>query len=686
MNDIYLSKIKIVILFGGNNKEKHISLNSSRSVVELLQLSNTDISIYYIDKNLKFYLVPINYIYSNTIDDFEFSFKYHEEVEWNKFDFCIPMIHGIFGEDGSIQEILEKNNIPYLFSNSSTCKKVFQKIDANNLLNKNSIETLDHIDNLKSFITQHKKIIIKNNLCGSSINTYVTNKYQNALDYMSNNENYIAQRYINGQEFSIVVMHGVACDPLYIKSAEEFFSYTQKYYPSDVIIERFTNNTIKEMAEDIFCNINAKDCIRLDGIIDNNNNIYFLDCNIIPNMNLNSLFFQSFNEPNYDVFYRFINKSLSNNNLPTIEYSASFTSSVSIIFGGDSSEKEISLLSAISISLKLIKKHIAPVYYLLKNNYIYFVQYSQLFKNNLSNVYSNECLGTLDEFLSTQTHIFIALHGDIGEDGTIQTICEQKNIIYNGENSRTSALCINKFITRIKIETSIKVKKINYGLSKYPYAIKTNFPCVLKPNSDGCSSGVAVIKNKRALKLYTNAIIEDKTSITIDNQIIILPDQKFDILYEDYIQTDDIYIENKTICRNIITGWLEYTVGYFYHKILAASLTIATHKILSATDKFLIGTGINITGPSPILTEEEHNFICDSIRNLIIELELLSYGRIDIFYNSITKEIIIIEINTLPALTSATVLYSQFLYNNINPSDAICRIAKKLDLNREYIR
>lgn len=104
------------------------------------------------------------------------------------------------------------------------------------------------------------------------------------------------------------------------------------------------------------------------------------------------------------------------------------------------------------------------------------------------------------------TLAFIALHGEVGEDGQIQSICEEIKIPYTGSDSKASRLAFNKVSTqqmlrdnRINVPGSVvfdQDEEIN--LLKVSGSLNT-FPLVVKPSCEGSSIGVSVVKSADAL-------------------------------------------------------------------------------------------------------------------------------------------------------------------------------------------
>lgn len=297
----------------------------------------------------------------------------------------------------------------------------------------------------------------------------------------------------------------------------------------------------------------------------------------------------------------------------------------------------------------------------------------------------------LQEFLhltkSENAFLFIALHGDIGENGTLQQLLEDHNIPYNGSKPQSSALCMDKFQTGFTInslnnktihslpkksfttQALFQEKNINQFWRQLTSELKSEI-LIIKPRHDGCSAGILKLHTSQDLQTYLHFLALKAPSIPphiFKNQPEILElSHQNSFIFEPYIQTDPIFIENNTIQYTPHTGWLELTVGVLenngHYNSLSPSITITSGNILSLEEKFQGGTGINLTPPPPaIIPLPLVNQIKKSIELAAQSLGISNYARIDIFFNTLTASTIIIEANTLPALTPSTVLYHQAL-------------------------
>ena len=132
--------------------------------------------------------------------------------------------------------------------------------------------------------------------------------------------------------------------------------------------------------------------------------------------------------------------------------------------------------------------------------------------------------------------VFNGLHGGIGENGIIQSICELKNIPYTGSPVLASAIAMNKVMAK-KVFNSINISIANSVVSNFN-DIKINDPIerpfVIKPIEGGSSIGVHII--------YENTNLNE---IKLDNE---------NLLVESYIEGKEISV---AVLQNKILGMIE---------------------------------------------------------------------------------------------------------------------------------
>ena len=157
---------------------------------------------------------------------------------------------------------------------------------------------------------------------------------------------------------------------------------------------------------------------------------------------------------------------------------------LAVLFGGETAEKQVSLMSGTNVWLKLRgSKLYKPYPYLLsKEGEVWELPYSYILNHTVEEIIENAkkaeddierlffliekvkinlCLqdgDTTEEFFIPRKHLlndilskykftFLALHGGAGEDGTLQKMLENKKVTYNGSSSAVSKLCMDKWET-----------------------------------------------------------------------------------------------------------------------------------------------------------------------------------------------------------------------------------------------
>lgn len=298
---------------------------------------------------------------------------------------------------------------------------------------------------------------------------------------------------------------------------------------------------------------------------------------------------------------------------------------------------------------------------------------------------------TLPEFITmakkNNAFVFIGLHGGMGEDGRLQQLLDDAGIAYTGSGPEASTLCMDKLktaecLSKAKSEAQA-LQKIEINLDDAPDAetiwnqavqkfgnIADTF--IIKPRAEGCSAGVVRLYSPADLEIYMRLLKQKVEYIPSDtltqqsNIVEISPETGTEFILEPFIETDLLLIEGPELKHIVTTGWLELTIGVLetrgeYHA-LNPSMTIAQSHVLTVEEKFQGGTGVNLTPPPiEIISAQQTKNIRTLIEEVAKILGIENYARIDLFFNHKTDQVIIIEANSLPALTPSTVIYHQAL-------------------------
>ncbi len=131
--------------------------------------------------------------------------------------------------------------------------------------------------------------------------------------------------------------------------------------------------------------------------------------------------------------------------------------------------------------------------------------------------------------------VFVALHGQYGEDGKVQGLLESLNLPYTGSDTTGSVLGMNKGVAyQILSSAGIRVPRtgriilspsdsLDDLLEKAEYlrrSLGLSYPLVVKPNASGSTVGVSIVKSKRDLrKALEEAAAEDPGEVLVQEFI-----------------------------------------------------------------------------------------------------------------------------------------------------------------------
>ena len=213
-------KKKILIISGGISKERSISLDTGLQVSRELEKNGYKVKIsepnFDLEKNIK---------------------KFKPEVIFNA-------LHGQFGEDGYIQTILERFNIPYTHSGVTASSIAMDKEISKKIFIKNKIKTPKFITysyNLNKLYLIKKinkklkfPVVVKPLNEGSSVNVFICNKKNiiKTLNLIKNYKKVMIEQFIGGREIQVAIMGKKKLGAIELKPKRKFYDYKAKYNAS----------------------------------------------------------------------------------------------------------------------------------------------------------------------------------------------------------------------------------------------------------------------------------------------------------------------------------------------------------------------------------------------------------------------------------------------------------------------
>lgn len=323
---------------------------------------------------------------------------------------------------------------------------------------------------------------------------------------------------------------------------------------------------------------------------------------------------------------------------------------VALFVGGASTERSVSKLSSKSIYESLIELGhevilIDPAYgnNQPKNPNDFFDE-KDLFEVSPSNY----LLAVLLPELKLVDIAFIGLHGKWGEDGTMQSLLEMMNIKYVGSDVLASALCMDKMMTKIifkengiPVPKGFLVRKNNYSINETIKQISDTlvYPIVVKPNDQGSTFGLSVCQSE----------VEVDAAMNFSFQF-----------------------SNATLIEEFIDG-RELTVGILNGKSLPVLEIRPKHNLYDYECKYTKGMSEYIV-PAPIPRELFEQLQKDAEISFKVT-GCKGYARTDFKLRN-DGSYICFEINTLPGMTSTSLLPKMAKANGMNFTELIDYLIK----------
>lgn len=280
--------MKVGILMGGISSEREVSLNSGNSIMQ------------HINKE-KYEVIPV------VID------KKEDVIEKVKdIDFALLALHGKFGEDGTVQAVLDTLGIPYSGCNTLSSSLCMDKDLTKTILKANGIRTarwlnvrsVEEIDYAK-IEEMGYPVFIKPTNGGSSVATFkITKKedVENAVrEGLKWDNEVMIEEFIKGDEITCPVFENEMFPVLAIKAKTDFYDYEQKYSANGaehyaINLEKDIHKEVEKMALDTYKVLKCSVYARIDMIITEEGIPYVLEVNTLPGMTATSLFPQSAGE------------------------------------------------------------------------------------------------------------------------------------------------------------------------------------------------------------------------------------------------------------------------------------------------------------------------------------------------------------------------------------------------------
>jgi len=272
---------KIAVLAGGISSEREISLKSGSAVFNALKCKGEEVELIDIKKNPEGIIKNL------------------------KADLAFIALHGKFGEDGSIQRMLEDVKIPYTGSGVESSRLALDKIASRNIFMKHKLNTPTYkILNKRvdiSYIANEFEtpFVVKPQFEGSSIGLSIvadTAHTKTALDMAFDyGDSAIIEEYIHGRELTVGILGEESLPVIEIVTTHNVYDFQAKYldegtrYVVPAKIDKDTQKNVQESALLAHQALGCRDFSRVDMRMDRDGLIYILEINTIPGLTERSL-------------------------------------------------------------------------------------------------------------------------------------------------------------------------------------------------------------------------------------------------------------------------------------------------------------------------------------------------------------------------------------------------------------
>jgi len=298
---------------------------------------------------------------------------------------------------------------------------------------------------------------------------------------------------------------------------------------------------------------------------------------------------------------------------------------VALLVGGTSPERQVSKMSGKGVlqALKALQYPttiVDPAYGINqpKEEEQFFLQ------KDFAEISNRNCIETINsDLLDDVDVVFSALHGKWAEDGTIQSLLELRSLKYTGSKVLASAVAMDKEMSKVifrqagvKTADWLIVSNQDYDSELITEEIKNKlgYPCIIKPNDQGSTVGLTLVKDK----------LEIKEAISLSLQF-----------------------SSKALIEKYIPG-RELTVAILLDEALPVLEIVPKGGMYDYKHKYTSGMSEYIV-PADI-TEEVAAKAQQQALKAFHSLGCEGYARVD-FRLDIDNELYCLEVNTLPGMT-----------------------------------
>jgi D-alanine-D-alanine ligase len=283
MKELSFKKKKIGVLMGGLSREREISLKSGKAILKAL-----------LEKGYTACSIDVNHDIA-------------ERLMKEKIEIAFNGLHGRYGEDGTIQGMLEMMGIPYTGSGVLASALALHKIMAKKILSYEKIPTPSF-----QFIKREEigkdpaekislpfPVVVKPAKEGSTIGISIVKKEEELIPALQEagtyDEEILIEKFMKGKEITVGIVNDIPLPIIEIAPRSGFYDYHSKYtkgetkyiIPAQIPREKYLY--AQEISLRVFHVFGCSGCARIDLMTDEEGNPFVIDVNTLPGMTETSL-------------------------------------------------------------------------------------------------------------------------------------------------------------------------------------------------------------------------------------------------------------------------------------------------------------------------------------------------------------------------------------------------------------
>lgn len=279
----------VAVVMGGPSAEREVSLNTGAAIANALR----------------------EYGYTNVVEIDLDPRNFGKQLAESKAEVVFNAVHGLYGEDGRLQTLLEIREMPYTGSGMIASVSCMDKVITKRMLRDAGISTPACLivnkkeSGIKEKIMQRFSlpVVIKPASQGSSIGVEIV-KEENQLDEALANafkysRDILVEEFIGGKELTVSMMQKdgevVALPVIHIAPHSGTYDYHSKYtkgateYICPADLDEETTKKVQEISKQAYEVLGCSGVARVDVMLDEAGNGYVLEINTVPGMTATSL-------------------------------------------------------------------------------------------------------------------------------------------------------------------------------------------------------------------------------------------------------------------------------------------------------------------------------------------------------------------------------------------------------------